>query len=108
MKRALSLVLAVVMVFSLALGVVAADTARAALADSGTDSGPVDSGAVIITFDLNYDGAPAARQPRRMPMGRSRARLRRTSWCAGYTFDGWYETAAPSASDTKVDLETRP
>ena len=46
MKRALSLVLAVVMVFSLALGVVAADTARAALADSGTDSGPVDSGGV--------------------------------------------------------------
>ena len=62
MKRALSLVLAVVMVFSLALGVVAADTARAALADSGTDSGPVDSGAVYtITFTLNYGTAPVSK-----------------------------------------------
>jgi len=108
MKRALSLVLAVVMVFSLALGVVAADTARAALADSGTDSGPVDSGAVIITFDLNYDGAPAAQTAEADADGKVTCPFTEDELVrAGYTFDGWYETAAPSASDTKVDLETQ-
>lgn len=108
MKRALSLVLAVVMVFSLALGVVAADTARAALADSGTDSGPVDSGAVYtITFTLNYGTAPVSKTAETDAEGKVTCPFTEDELVrAGYTFDGWYDRQYDQGGQ-KVDLNTK-
>ena len=107
MKRALSLVLAVVMVFSLALTAVAADVARAAAVDSGTDSGPVDSGAVTITFDLNYDGAPAAEKAETEAGGKVTCPFTEDELArGGYTFGGWYREQNPGTSSNAVDLDT--